>query len=196
MGTGGYPVTRMWSNQEWALQGLPGVQDIIDYEARINYVRPKLLEVFIWAHNFSAALMTQMMRPHPHVVIDGMLRDKPLHAPREEFLKRSPRRFNSVWTRDGTNLATRTLDRSFAMNTNAVPSAFAYSPETTGWSTRCGPMRFYQTTMNRAIYAYDINFLNQSRNRYPACAHLVAAIGFLVGNNFFTTSDDLLREVR
>jgi hypothetical protein len=89
-GTSRYPMTRMWSNQEWALQGLPGVQDVIEYEARFNYVWPKLFDVFICvydARKFSAALMTQMMRTHPYVVIDGMLRENPFYVPPDEFLK-------------------------------------------------------------------------------------------------------------
>jgi len=34
----GYPCTRMVAHMEWALESLPGVDDLIEYEARANYV--------------------------------------------------------------------------------------------------------------------------------------------------------------
>jgi hypothetical protein len=41
-------VTRMWSNQEWVLgRGLPGAEDLLEYEARFNYVWPKYNNVYI-----------------------------------------------------------------------------------------------------------------------------------------------------
>jgi len=33
----GYPCTRMVAHMEWALESLPGVDDLIEYEARANY---------------------------------------------------------------------------------------------------------------------------------------------------------------
>jgi MEDS: MEthanogen/methylotroph, DcmR Sensory domain len=38
----GYGLTRIWANMEWALKDLPGVDDIIEYEARANYVLPNI----------------------------------------------------------------------------------------------------------------------------------------------------------
>lgn len=37
----GYPLTRLLANMEWALEDRPGVQDIVEYETRLNYVLPK-----------------------------------------------------------------------------------------------------------------------------------------------------------
>jgi hypothetical protein len=37
----GFPLTRIWSNQEWALGDHPGVADIVEYEARFNYISAK-----------------------------------------------------------------------------------------------------------------------------------------------------------
>lgn len=36
-----FPLTRLVANMEWALEDRPGVDDIIEYEARLNYVLPK-----------------------------------------------------------------------------------------------------------------------------------------------------------
>ena len=37
----GYPITRLVANMEWALEDRPGVEDIVEYETRLNYVLPK-----------------------------------------------------------------------------------------------------------------------------------------------------------
>jgi hypothetical protein len=37
----GFPMTRLTANMEWALKDLPGVRDLVEYEARANYVLPK-----------------------------------------------------------------------------------------------------------------------------------------------------------
>jgi len=37
----GYPLTRLVANMEWALEDRPGVNDIVEYETRLNYILPK-----------------------------------------------------------------------------------------------------------------------------------------------------------
>ena len=37
----GFPLTRLVANIEWALQDRPGVNDLVEYETRLNYVLPK-----------------------------------------------------------------------------------------------------------------------------------------------------------
>jgi hypothetical protein len=37
----GYPLTRLVANMEWALEDRPGVEDIVEYETRLNYILPK-----------------------------------------------------------------------------------------------------------------------------------------------------------
>jgi hypothetical protein len=37
----GYPLTRLLANMEWALEDRPGVEDIVEYETRLNYILPK-----------------------------------------------------------------------------------------------------------------------------------------------------------
>jgi hypothetical protein len=37
----GYALTRLVANMEWALEDRPGVEDIVEYETRLNYVLPK-----------------------------------------------------------------------------------------------------------------------------------------------------------
>ena len=37
----GYRITRLVANMEWALEDRPGVEDIVEYETRLNFVLPK-----------------------------------------------------------------------------------------------------------------------------------------------------------
>ncbi|MEA2491498.1 MAG: hypothetical protein QOH21_3290 [Acidobacteriota bacterium] len=37
----GFPLTRLLANMEWALQDRPGVEQIVEYETRLNYILPK-----------------------------------------------------------------------------------------------------------------------------------------------------------
>jgi hypothetical protein len=37
----GYPMTRLVADMEWALEDRPGVDDIVEYETRLNYVLPR-----------------------------------------------------------------------------------------------------------------------------------------------------------
>ena len=36
----GYALTRLVANMEWALEDFPGVNDLVEYETRLNYVLP------------------------------------------------------------------------------------------------------------------------------------------------------------
>ncbi|HXJ84729.1 MAG TPA: MEDS domain-containing protein [Candidatus Methylomirabilis sp.] len=37
----GFPLTRLVAHMEWALEDRPGVDDLVEYETRLNYILPK-----------------------------------------------------------------------------------------------------------------------------------------------------------
>ncbi|MFN2578168.1 MAG: MEDS domain-containing protein [Pyrinomonadaceae bacterium] len=37
----GYPLTRLVAHMEWALEDRPGVNDLVEYETRLNYLLPR-----------------------------------------------------------------------------------------------------------------------------------------------------------
>jgi hypothetical protein len=37
----GYPLTRLVAHMEWALQDRPGVNDLVEYETRLNFLLPR-----------------------------------------------------------------------------------------------------------------------------------------------------------
>lgn len=85
-----YGLTRAMGNMEWALQPAPGVTDLIEYEAKLNYVverRPDPLVCCYDLNQHSASVVMDILRTHPMVIVGGVLQENPLYVPPEEFLR-------------------------------------------------------------------------------------------------------------
>jgi DNA-binding NarL/FixJ family response regulator len=86
----GFPLTRFVANMEWALEPRPGVEDLVEFEARYNYLSPKFDDVAICAYDltkFSGSLVIDAMRTHPAVVIGGSLRENPFYVPPDQMIE-------------------------------------------------------------------------------------------------------------
>lgn len=86
----GFPMTRAWANMEWALKDLPGVDEIIEYEARVNAVINKYDFVVVCAYNltkFSAPLVVDVLRTHPMVIIGSTLHINPFYVAAPQLLE-------------------------------------------------------------------------------------------------------------
>jgi len=87
--TDGYPLTRLLAHMEWALLDKPGVDNLVEYEARLNYVLPKYNDPVICTYDlskFRASLVMDIMRTHPVVIIGGILQENPFFVPPDQFL--------------------------------------------------------------------------------------------------------------
>jgi hypothetical protein len=85
----GYPLTRLVAHMEWALLDKPGVDDLLEYETRINYVLPKYDDPVICTYDlskFGAGVVMDIMRTHPVVIIGGVLQENPFFVPPDQFL--------------------------------------------------------------------------------------------------------------
>jgi MEDS: MEthanogen/methylotroph, DcmR Sensory domain len=85
----GYPRTRFFAHMEWALVDLPGVDDLIEFEARVNYVISKYENAVICAYDlmrFGASVMIDALRTHPVVIISGLLHENPFFVPPDQLL--------------------------------------------------------------------------------------------------------------
>jgi hypothetical protein len=83
-------LTRLIANMEWALEDLPGVHEIVEYETRLNHVLPKYQDPVICTYDlsrFEASVVMDIMRTHPMVIIGGILQENPFYVPPEEMLK-------------------------------------------------------------------------------------------------------------
>jgi hypothetical protein len=85
----GYAQTRFLAHMEWALVDLPGVEDLIEFETRVNYVVPKYGDIVICAYDlskFAANVVMDALRTHPVVIIGGILQENPFFIPPDQFL--------------------------------------------------------------------------------------------------------------
>jgi hypothetical protein len=87
--TSGYPLTRLLAHMEWALLDKPGVDNLVEYETRLNYVLPKYDDPVVCAYDlskFSASVTMDILRTHPVVIIGGVLQENPFFVPPDQFL--------------------------------------------------------------------------------------------------------------
>jgi len=85
----GYALTRLVAHMEWALLDKPGVNNLVEYETRLNYVLPRYKDPVICTYDlskFPASLVMDIMRTHPVVIIGGILQENPFFVPPDQFL--------------------------------------------------------------------------------------------------------------
>ena len=85
----GYPLTRLIGQMEWALAEKPGVDDLLEFETRVNYLMAKYEDPAICTYDlskFSASVVMDIMRTHPVVIVGGVLQENPFFVPPDQFL--------------------------------------------------------------------------------------------------------------
>jgi DcmR-like sensory protein len=85
----GYERTRFLAQMEWALVDLPGVEDLIEFETRVNYVVPKYDDPVICAYDvskFGASTVMWALRTHPVVIIGALLQENPFYVDPDQLL--------------------------------------------------------------------------------------------------------------
>src|SRR5216684_8279881 len=85
----GYPLTRFVAHMEWALLDKPGVDDLVEFETRVNYLLPKYDDPVICTYDlskFSAGVVMDIMRTHPVVIIGEVLQENPFFVPPDQLL--------------------------------------------------------------------------------------------------------------
>ena len=89
----GFPLTQFVTHMEWALENAPGVENLLEYEARANarwMGREGPFNPVICVYDltkFSGAIVVDVMRTHPLVIIGGVLQENPHFLPPDEFLR-------------------------------------------------------------------------------------------------------------
>jgi DcmR-like sensory protein len=85
----GYTKTRFLAQMEWALVDMPGINDMIEFETRVNYVVPKYEDPVICAYDlskFGATTVVYALRTHPVVIIGGLLQENPFYVDPDQLL--------------------------------------------------------------------------------------------------------------
>ena len=66
------------------------MEDIVEYESRLNYTLPNYSDPVICTYDlsrFSAGVAMDILRTHPMVILGGVLQENPLYVPPDEFLE-------------------------------------------------------------------------------------------------------------
>jgi hypothetical protein len=85
-----YRLTRLMGNMEWALETLPGVTDIVEYETKLNYVVSKYPDPVVCVYDLnkhSGSVVMDVLRTHPMVIVGGLLQENPLYVPPDALLQ-------------------------------------------------------------------------------------------------------------
>jgi hypothetical protein len=88
-GKEGFGLTRFWADMEWSLENFPGVDDLVEYESRLNEVTSRFDDVVVCAYDlnrFSATVVMDILRTHPQVIVGGILQENPFYMPPVQFL--------------------------------------------------------------------------------------------------------------
>jgi hypothetical protein len=87
----GYALTRLVGHHmDWALRDESGVNNLVEYESRLNDVLSKYDDPVICTYDlskFGASVLMDIMRTHPVVIIGGILQENPFFVPPEQFLR-------------------------------------------------------------------------------------------------------------
>jgi hypothetical protein len=86
----GYQHTRWVANMAWALEEKPGVEDLVEYCARLNEVVPKYNATIICTYDlsrFRAAQIVEVLRSHPLAVIGGIVQENPFFVAPDQLIR-------------------------------------------------------------------------------------------------------------
>jgi hypothetical protein len=86
----GFKQTRLVAHMEWAVKELPGVEDLLEYETRFNYVTARNADPVICTYDmasFGAGIIVNILRTHPYVIIGGIVQENPFFVPPDQMLQ-------------------------------------------------------------------------------------------------------------
>jgi len=95
---GGFPLSRICCRMDWAVEDQSHVDDVIEFESRVNDVWRRHDDAVICTYHlgqFRGDEVIDIMRTHPMVIIGGILQLTPFYIPPDEFL----REFRQHWAR-------------------------------------------------------------------------------------------------
>lgn len=85
----GYPSIRLWANMGWTLKGYPRTDEVLEFEARVNEVLERTQQLAICVYDkakISGALMMDILRSHPLVLVGSVIEENPFYTPAEQLV--------------------------------------------------------------------------------------------------------------
>jgi hypothetical protein len=86
---GGFPLSRIVCRMDWAVEGGSYVDDVVEFESRVNEVWNRHEDAVIctyYLRKFGGDTVMDILRTHPMVIIGGILQHNPFFVPPEQFL--------------------------------------------------------------------------------------------------------------
>jgi hypothetical protein len=86
---GGYRFSRAVGEMTWALRQMPGVDELVGYEAELNYFLPRYPQVVLCLYDlerFDGEILVDILKTHPLVLVGGMVLENPYYLEPAEFL--------------------------------------------------------------------------------------------------------------
>jgi hypothetical protein len=87
---GGFPLSRICCRMDWAVEDRSHVDDVIEFESRVNDVWLRHDDAVICTYHlghFGGDAVIDIMRTHPMVIIGGILQQNSFFVPPDEFLR-------------------------------------------------------------------------------------------------------------
>jgi MEDS: MEthanogen/methylotroph, DcmR Sensory domain len=87
---GGFPLSRIVCRMDWAVEQGSHVDDVVEFEARVNDVWSRHDDAVICTYHlgkFGGDTVIDILRTHPMVLIGGILHQNPFFVPPSQFLR-------------------------------------------------------------------------------------------------------------
>ncbi len=86
---GGFQLSRIVCRMDWVVEGRSHIDDVVEFEARVNDVWNRHEDAVICAYRLSQFRgddVVDIMRTHPMVIVGGVLFENPFFVPPEELV--------------------------------------------------------------------------------------------------------------
>ncbi len=100
---GPYSLLRACGDMEWALKNLPGTHELIEYEARLNFLTPDHDCSIICTYDvnkFSGGTIADVLATHPYIIMNGKIHRNPHFVHPVEYLAKLLKRRNKPLQND------------------------------------------------------------------------------------------------
>jgi len=81
---------RATAEMVWAIQAIPGVEDLMIYESRLNYFIPGKPWISICMYNttkFTGAIIMKVLQTHPYLISKHTITQNPFYKDPDTWLK-------------------------------------------------------------------------------------------------------------
>jgi hypothetical protein len=85
----GFGALRGFGEMDWAVSGLPGTEELMEYEAGVNYMAAKFNDPLVCVYDlskFSGRTLMDVLCTHPKVILSGQIHENPYYVPPDKFM--------------------------------------------------------------------------------------------------------------